>query len=65
MRGIICDKCKEAIHIPGCEVKIFDEVFAAKILPADLCINCTKEFIHWLKGETIDKQTEPITFYIP
>lgn len=64
MIGTVCDKCKLAVTVQGCETKISDEVFGFKITTVDLCINCTKDFVNWLKGETIPKQTKFPTFNI-
>ncbi len=55
----VCDKCRMEIDVQGSKTEIYDGTYDFKVTPVDLCIPCTKEFVNWLEGETIDKQTKP------
>ena len=54
---IVCDKCKAEINGKGSETKVSDGIYDFAVSPIDLCITCTKDFINWLEGEPIPKQT--------
>lgn len=62
-RAIKCDRCgelyeKEIKHFPYPKIKVFDEQYQLEnqrayleVETLDLCVECQKSFIRWLKGE--------------
>ena len=61
---IFCNKCEKGMSIIVGEMRISTDFrFNSGVSLSqdiDLCYLCTWEFINWLKGETIDKQTQTI-----
>ncbi len=65
MRTILCDKCGEQVGGGSVLARATDMHLNMVPREIDLCFKCATEFINWLEGETIDKQTKFPKFNIP